>query len=316
VTTPPLVTTGPLTAAQADLVRDLQARAAEADGVAALGEQSLLDLEGNTSRAVHLLGYAGERLVGYAQAAPGEGPDAVSAEMVVHPAHRRGGVGATLAGALLERHPGVRVWAHGDLPAARALARSCAMTPVRSLHKMSRPLGSSQDETSAAALPAGFRARAFEPGRDEAAWLEANAAAFASHPEQGRLGLGDLRERMSQDWFDPAGFLLVEADEDPGTVAAFHWTKTDPRQRSTLDPSATAGEVYVLGVHPAYQGRGLARPVTALGLAHLAARGLPEVVLYVDGDNAAALRTYTGLGFRSIMVDVMYARTQPGGLSG
>ena len=48
----------------------------------------------------------------------------------------------------------------------------------------------------------------------------------------------------------------------------------------------------MVGVHPAYQGRGLARPLTALGLAHLAGLGLPEVVLYVDGDNTAALRTY------------------------
>jgi mycothiol synthase len=69
-------------------------------------------------------------------------------------------------------------------------------------------------------------------------------------------------------------------------------------------------------VHPAYQGRGLGRPVTALGLAHLAALGLPEVVLYVDGDNTAAIRTYTGLGFGSIMVDVMYSRSVHQALSG
>jgi mycothiol synthase len=69
-------------------------------------------------------------------------------------------------------------------------------------------------------------------------------------------------------------------------------------------------------VHPAYQGRGLARPLTALGLAHLAGLGLPEVVLYVDGDNPAALQTYSRLGFRSIMVDVMYSRATHDPLSG
>jgi mycothiol synthase len=124
----------------------------------------------------------------------------------------------------------------------------------------------------------------------------------------------DLEERMAQDWFDPAGFIIVEADDAPGTVAAFHWTKVDPDQRASADPAATAGEVYVLGVHPAYQGRGLATPLTALGLAHLARLGLPEVVLYVDGDNTGALRTYTGLGFRSMMVDVMYSRAVHGQL--
>jgi mycothiol synthase len=117
---------------------------------------------------------------------------------------------------------------------------------------------------------------------------------------------------MGQPWFDPAGFIVVEAVDAPGRVAAFHWTKVDPEQRSTLDPASPAGEVYVVGVHPAYQGRGLAKPLTALGLAHLARLGLPEVVLYVDGDNAGALRTYSGLGFRDIMVDVMYSRAVHG----
>ena len=56
--------------------------------------------------------------------------------------------------------------------------------------------------------------------------------------------------------------------------------------------------------------------VTALGLAHLASLGLPEVELYVDGDNQAAIRTYTGLGFASIMVDVMYSLAVQSGLSG
>jgi mycothiol synthase len=60
----------------------------------------------------------------------------------------------------------------------------------------------------------------------------------------------------------------------------------------------------------------LGRPVTALGLAHLAGLGLSEVELYVDGDNAAALHTYTALGFRSIMVDVMYSRADRPALSG
>ena len=121
---------------------------------------------------------------------------------------------------------------------------------------------------------------------------------------------------MAQPWFDPAGFILVSSADDPDGVAAFHWTKVDPGQRATNDPAATAGEVYVVGVHPAYQGRGLGRPLTALGLAHLARLGLPEVVLYVDGDNQAAIRTYTGLGFRSIMVDVMYSRPVHRALSG
>ena len=304
-----------LTSAEVTRVREIQAAATAADGVSPLSEQTVLSLAAPSGRVRHLLGYAAERLTGYAQLDSPSEPSA-SGELVVDPSARREGIGRALVDALLDAAPEARVWSHGQLPAAQALAASVGLEAVRELHKMARPLGAADLEPAASALPEGFTARAFEPGRDEQAWLDTNAAAFAHHPEQGRLTLADLEERMAQPWFDAAGFILVEADGSPGEVAAFHWTKVDPEQRSSVDPTLPAGEVYVVGVHPAYQGRGLGRPVTALGLAHLAGLGLPEVVLYVDGDNQAAIRTYTGLGFRSIMVDVMYSRAVHRALSG
>ena len=309
LTTRLLVTTEP-TAEQRETASELGIRARQVDGVAALSEQSLLALAKGSSAVLHHLAYAGDDLVGYAQLGGDEG----SAELVVDPGARRQGVGTALWDSLAAARPEVRVWAHGNLPAAQGLASALGLEAVRELHKMARPLG--PQDVGPVALPDGFRARAFEPGRDEQAWLETNAAAFAHHPEQGSLTLTDLQDRMGQPWFDPAGLILVEARDQPGRVAAFHWTKVDPEQHSSVDPTRPAGEVYVVGVHPAYQGRGLGRPVTALGLAHLAGLGLPEVVLYVDGDNAAALRTYTTMGFRSIMVDVMYSLAARSGLSG
>ena len=303
-----------LTPAEADEARSLQSRAAESDGVAPLSEQSLLSVTSTGGRVTHGVAYAAGRLVGYAQLEGASEEGGGSAELVVDPGSRRLGTGRRLLDTVLRLDPRARVWAHGNLEAAQALAASAGLTPVRELHKMSRPLTTVDAEP--VQLPEGFHARPFVPGRDEQAWLETNAAAFAHHAEQGRMTLADLQNRMRQPWFDPVGFILVEADEAPGRVAAFHWTKVDPDQRSSLDPTRPAGEVYVVGVHPAYQGRGLGRPVTALGLAHLAGLGLPEVVLYVDGDNAAALRTYTGLGFGSIMVDVMYSLAAQPGLSG
>ncbi|QGN58927.1 mycothiol synthase [Nostocoides sp. HKS02] len=304
-----------LTPETAEQVRDLSAAAARTDGVAPLSEQTLLWLGDAEGRATHLLTYAEHTLTGYAQLAELD-PAEPSAEVVVDPAHRRHGLGRALLETARERSPLVRVWAHGNLEPARSLAATDGWTAVRELHKMSRPLSAADTDPARSALPPGFAARAFEPGRDEQAWLEANAAAFVHHAEQGRMTLADLREREAQPWFDPAGLLLVEAQDAPGRVVAFHWTKVDPSQASSVDPGAAAGEVYVVGVHPAYQGKGLGRPVTALGLAHLAAQGLPEVVLYVDGDNEPAIRTYTGLGFRSIMVDVMYSHPVHQALSG
>lgn len=240
-----------------------------------------------------MLGYAADGgVAAYGQIGPDD-----SAELVVDPTSRRAGVGRDLA----ERLAGLgaeRFWAHGDLPGARGLAAALGWAAVRDLHLMARPLAAADAEP--VALPPGFLARGFRPGRDDEAWVATNAAAFAEHPEQGRLDLADLHERMALPWFDAAGLIVVEdstrGPADP-PMAAFHWTKVEDG----------VGEVYVLGVHPAYQGRGLATPLTRLGLAHLAARGIARVLLYVDGDNVRARRTYAGLGFVDESVDVMYA---------
>jgi mycothiol synthase len=66
--------------------------------------------------------------------------------------------------------------------------------------------------------------------------------------------------------------------------------------------------VYVVGVAPAQQGRGLGRVLTVAGLQHLRGRGLAQALLYVDADNAAAVRTYQRLGFTRSHVDVQYRR--------
>lgn len=272
-------------------LRALWARAEEADGVGAVSEAFRLAVGPARDGVVHLVRREGDEVVGYAQVASAGTDDAV-AELVVDPEHRRAGHGRVLLDAALAE--GARsIWAHGDLPAAGALAASAGLERTRELFRMARPLTS--DDASDPELPDGYTARAFEPGRDDEDWVALNAAAFASHPEQGRLTVADLHERMDQEWFDAAGFILVERD---GRVVAFHWTK--------VEPGSTSGEVYVVGVDPAEQGHGLGGPLTRLGTAHLARRGLAEVELYVDGDNTAARRTYARLGFEDAAVDVQY----------
>lgn len=276
--------------------RDLWDRAAAADGVAAVSEAFALALGPARPGVAHLLRRDDDGLlVGYAQVASA-GAGSASGELVVDPAARRQGHGRALLDAALGA--GLRsVWAHGDLPPARALAAAAGLRRTRSLHLMSRPLTAA--DRADPALPAGYSVRAFEPGRDDEDWVRLNAAAFASHPEQGRLTVEDLHERTAQPWFDAAGLLLVERD---GRVVAFHWTKVEPDTAP-----AGSGEVYAVGVDPAEQGRGLGRPLTGLGLAHLARRGLAEVRLYVDGDNVPARRTYAGLGFADLAVDAQYS---------
>lgn len=47
--------------------------------------------------------------------------------------------------------------------------------------------------------------------------------------------------------------------------------------------------------------------MTLLGLQHLRRAGVEDVILYVDGDNPAALKVYRGLGFTTRSVDRMFA---------
>jgi mycothiol synthase len=217
------------------------------------------------------------------------------AELVVHPAFRRQGIGARLLAAVAERAQPLRVWSHLDHPAAVRLAERYGFERVRALHRMGMDF--SADEFPEPRLPDGVRLRAFVPGQDEAAMVAVNARAFAWHPEQGGLTVQDVLDTEKEDWFDPAGFFLAVDQEDK--VLGFHWTKVHPD---------STGEVYVVGVDPDAQGGGLGKALTLAGLRHLQGLGLPKVMLYVESDNAPAIAVYAKLGFELLDVGVQYAR--------
>jgi len=295
----------PLTTAEAEAVLAIAADADRHDGTAPLSEQFRLSARSRDHEGVaHLLALDGTgTVVGYAQSRAGAGGEPPSAELVVAPAHRRLGFGRALA-ATLPRD--ARVWSHGSgasAASASAFAAALGLEPVRRLHVMGRSLRSGPP-WPAPELPSGYAVRTFERGRDEDAWLALNAAAFAHHPEQGSLRRTDLEQRMAEPWFDPAGLILVVEADDPDRLAASHWTKVDP----PVEDGGHVGEVYVVAVSPDRQGMGLGRTVTVLGLDHLRSLGLHRVVLYVDEDNVAAVRTYVALGFTDVEVHQQFAR--------
>ncbi|MFE5405442.1 mycothiol synthase [Streptomyces sp. NPDC056580] len=280
---------------QAEAVLGLLAEAARVDGQQPVSEQGRLQLRGGPRDGVsHLLLTAGDELVGYGQLEDTDPVEAPAAELVVHPAHRGHGHGRALGSALLAASgKRLRVWAHGGHSAARHLAQVLGLTLFRELRQMRRPL--TDPELSEPVLPEGVSVRPFVPGKDDAAWLAVNAAAFAHHPEQGSLTQRDLDDRKALPWFDPAGFFLAERR---GELVGFHWTKVHAEE--------ALGEVYVLGVRPGEQGGGLGKALTMIGLRHLAAQGLPTAMLYVDADNKAAVAVYERLGFTTYETDLMY----------
>lgn len=292
VTRPGPIAQPSLDPAAADAVERLADRAHRSDGVAPLNEHALLHLRdptGSTSR--HLLTEERDELTGYAFLDL-SGEAATSAECVVSPGSRDQGIGRSLVAALVaESDPRpLTIWSHGDHPAAAAVARHTGLRRVRELRRMRRPLDRDLPDPQ---VPAGTELRTFRPGADDAEWVRLNARAFAGHPEQGQMGVEDLRRRQQQPWFDPAGFFVAERD---GVMVGFHWTKVEHG----------LGEVYVVGVSPDAQGSGLGRALTLRGLHHLRDAGLGEVQLYVEADNGPALAVYERLGFDLAGVDAMY----------
>ncbi|MCP2253565.1 mycothiol synthase [Prauserella aidingensis] len=265
-------------------------------------------LPGEFSGGRFLLATAGDDLVGVAHVdASGDAFGRRVAELVVHPDHRRCGHGGALAEALLAEYPSnLRVWAHGDQPGAARLAGRHGLLRSRELLIMHvETAGADWPEPD---LPEGVTLRTFTPGSDEQAVVDVNARAFHWHPEQGALTVDDLAATEREDWFDPRGFFLAE---QAGAVIGFHWTKEHPPNPAKFG-GRPAGEVYVVGVDPSAQGGGLGRALTVAGLRHLADRGLSQVILYVEGDNAPAVAVYRRLGFTPYEVDVQYATSDAG----
>jgi mycothiol synthase len=295
-----------LTETEAREVLALAGAAAEQDGVGPLSERTMLRVRyGGDPRARDLVVSDGGEVAGYAHLDPGDPADGPSGELVVHPAHRGRGLGLLLTRALAAEagdRP-VRLWAHGDLPAAGRLAAAAGFERVRALWKMRRSLQSPLDEPRVAG---GVTIRTFVVGQDEDAWRELNARAFAHHPEQGSWTREDLAVREREPWFDPGGFFLAERGSK---LVGFHWTKVHSSGGGDAEPGEhePIGEVYVVGVDPGEQGTGLGRALTLIGLRYLRGRGLPQVMLYVDESNTPAIRLYESLGFTHTGTDVMFA---------
>ncbi len=178
---------------------------------------------------------------------------------------------------VLASHPHLHWWTRGELPDVQGV-------PIRTLLMMGMQLDTEFEDRSG-----GFTIRPFNPQTDFDRWLSLNKLAFMNHPEQGAWNRQDLSERLNEPWFDPSGFLVVmEGDEMVASV----WTKIHE-----LHP-AREGEIYVLWVAPAQQGKGLGAIATAAGLRNLQLKGASRAVLFVEESNNSARALYSSFGFK------------------
>jgi mycothiol synthase len=289
-----------------DEVLSLIASATDFDGVPPVAEHVLLHLRhGGDKQDSHLIVRRSSELAGYAHLDLTDQVEGPSAEIVVSPKFRRTGVGNELVSAV-KRIAGarLRLWSHGDLPGAKNLAIKNGLSKARTVIQMRRSLTDSIPESST-----DFVIRNFLEGLDNEAWVAANNRAFAGHPEQSNWTLRDLEIRCREGWFDPSGFLIAELD---GQIAGFCWTKihgghshrhTKNEPEHDHDP---IGEIYIMGVDPRFQGKGIGRAITIAGLRQLRYQGIFSAMLYVDEENLNAIKLYQSLGFTEWGRDVLY----------
>jgi mycothiol synthase len=241
------------------------------DGAPPFSDQSLVDFRMGDRELVAI----GEDAVAIA--------GATDAEFVVDPDARSRGLGTRMLDTLLARGA-TQFWAHGDAPAARALAASHRLEAVRQLLHLSGLV-----PTTEYPIPEHFRV-----GVDEDEWVALNAKTFAHHPEQGSVTRADLEQLQTEPWFSASNFLVLRED---GRMIGYCWLKVENDW----------GEFYVVGVDPDHHGQGLGSLLFDAGLARLAQLGVPDAHLYVEADNVDALRLYHSRGFAEDAVDIQYS---------
>jgi mycothiol synthase len=279
-----LVNLATLTPTMQSALRRLVAEITEHDGISPINESASLGIDGLRDADFFFMGRRSDPH-GFVVCDERES----TLQVGVRPQHRREGHATELLTEALRSYPTFSVWAFGTLPGAPELARRVGLAPIRELLRMERDLPVPGDDAAA-----GYEIGPFMTA-DREQVVAVNAAAFAHHPEQGRLTVAEFDQLTAQDWFDPDGLFVAHAAD--GEVAGFHWTK---RHGGGL------GEVYVLAVAPGHEGKGLGRALLSRGLRHLAAVGDTRVQLYVEAAEQRVVRLYRNAGFEIARTDTAY----------
>jgi mycothiol synthase len=302
-----------LTNTQQEAVLKLITNTTAIDNTPPIAEHILLHLHyGGDKSDSHLLVEQENQVIGYAHLDQTDLVAGPSVELVVNPKFRGAGVGKQLLAKAIEIcGNGLRLWVHGDQPAANALATSFGFEKIRTVLQMSRALTDIQQLPKVGKKEAdqNIVIRSFLPGIDSDAWLSLNNKVFKEHPEQGNWQLSDLNIRMGEEWFDEQGFFLAEVNNK---IIGSTWTKIHGahthEHAGEIESHAhpAIGEIYITAVDQDYSGRGIGRILTITALNYLKYKRLSDAMLYVDFDNKAALNLYQSLGFTQSGMDILY----------
>ena len=136
--------------------------------------------------------------------------------------------------------------------------------------------------------PDGFKLRSLRPGEEDLltrAQNEAFTGSWGFSPNTTE----EVTYRVAMSGTGHDGVLLLQRGD---AVAGYCWTRI-------LGPSGrSVGFISMIGVVPAYRGKGLSKPLLLRGMEQMKAKGARSIKLEVDRENAPAIGLYTSVGFR------------------
>lgn len=240
------------------------------------------------------------RLAGYADFEERPG-GRLMADGYVDPAQRGRGVGSELlrltearADERLAELDGRVYLQNATTAAAEALFSPRGYQPIRRFRRMAIDL----DATPAVPRIDGVTLRPLSAD-DSRAVHEAMEEAFADHWEHRRRTFEEYAQRtFAREDYDPTLCVLAEADGELAG-ASLNWWKD----------VGDAGWIGVVGVRPAFRGRGIGAALVQWTFSEFFRRGERRVALGVDAQNeSGATRLYERLGMRTVWEAVIWEK--------
>lgn len=159
--------------------------------------------------------------------------------------------------------------------------RGFACDPAYAMRYLVHPL----DAIPPVSLPGSFSvSHVAEPG------IEARAAAHRAAFGSPYMTAEAYRAFSQAPGYRPDLDVVATAPDGSTVAFAMAW----------LDDANRVGEFEPVGTDPAWRGRGLGKAVLVEGLRRLQSQGAASVIVYVEADNAPAIRLYASVGFRQV----------------
>ena len=237
-------------------------------------------------------------LVGYAEIWCETEIGRVILDGAVHPAHRCRGVGNSLLEMAIERSHRMGSEAV-QIPIGQKMTASQSFVEKRGFALVRRHWQMGITTYGRAALPAlhGYEVRHFARGDEEGLCALQNLA-FAGHWGFRPNMIEEVRYLANTSLCHPEGILFITEGQ---RMVAYCWTIDDAVY-------SKKGYVRMMGVDPAYRGRGLGKMVLMAGIEYLRERGMKKIELMVDSRNPVAKRLYQSLGFKRKGIILWYQR--------